>query len=81
MPLSGLPRPLPECARCKAPLPRAVWRTRRVCADCATPAERMAAVQTAHELARKAEATTVTVQTRIDQLAAKRAARAARSQT
>lgn len=74
--VSGLPRPLPECRRCKAPMPRQVWRTRKVCADCATPAERMAAVQTAHDLQRAATVTTAGVNARIDQLAAKRAARA-----
>lgn len=77
--VSGLPRPLPECRRCQRPLPRAVWRTRRVCADCATPAERMAATMTAHELQRAAERTTAKVNARIDELAARRAARATRS--
>ncbi|WP_157936901.1 hypothetical protein [Geodermatophilus chilensis] len=79
MSVSGLPRPLPECRRCAAPMPRAVWRTRKVCAACATPAERMAAVQTAHDLERAQAATTVRVNGRIEALAAKRAARAARS--
>lgn len=80
MTVTGLPRPLPECRRCGAPLPRQVWRTRRVCSDCATPAERMAATMTAHELARAAEATTSRVNARIDALAARRAARDARGQ-
>jgi hypothetical protein len=77
--VTGLPRPLPECRRCKAPMPRTVWRTRRVCAACATPAERMAAVQTAAELERKATATTRAADARIDALAARRAARASRA--
>lgn len=76
--VSGLPRPLPECRRCAAPMPRAVWRTRKVCADCATPAERMAATMTAHDLDRAVKATTARVNSRIDELAARRAARAAR---
>lgn len=78
MTITGLPRPLPEC-RCGAPLPRPVWRTRRVCAACATPAERMAAVQTATDLERKATQTTRTVNDRIERLAARRAAREART--
>lgn len=73
--VSGLPRPLPECRRCKAPMPRAVWATRKNCADCATPAERMAAVQTAHDLQRAQAATTARVDARIEALAARRAAR------
>lgn len=81
MTVTGLPRPLPECRRCGAPLPRQVWRTRKVCAGCATPAERMAATMTAHELQRAAEATTSRVNARIDQLAAKRAALAAQGQS
>lgn len=79
MTVTGKPRPLPECARCAAPMARAVWRTRHVCSDCATPAERMAATQTAHDLARAAERTTERVNARIDELAARRAARAGRS--
>lgn len=78
MTVSGLPRPLPECRRCSAPLPRAVWRTRRVCAHCATPAERMAATQTAADLERAQTRTTARVDARIERLAAKRAAGGAR---
>lgn len=75
MTITGRPRPLPECRRCSAPMPRAVWRTRKSCADCATPAERMAAAMTAHELERAHQATTRAVDARIEALAAKRAAR------
>ena len=73
--ITGLPRPLPECPSCGAPLPRAVWRTRRRCDGCATPAERMAAVMTRAELDRVADDTTAAVNARIERLAAKRAAR------
>lgn len=73
--ISGLPRPLPECAGCRAPLPRAVWRTRRRCAGCASPAERMAAALTRAELERVTEATTARVNARIERLASKRASR------
>ena len=52
MTITGRPRPLPECRRCSAPLPRTVWRARTVCADCATPAERMAATMTTSQLER-----------------------------
>lgn len=75
MTVTGLPRPLPECSGCGDPLPRAVWRTRRRCAGCATPAERMAAAMTRSELERVTEATTAHVNARIERLAAKRAAR------
>jgi hypothetical protein len=73
--IHGLPRPLPECSGCGAPLPRAVWRTRRRCADCATVAERMAAALTRAELDRLTDATTARVNDRIERLASKRAAR------
>ena len=76
MVVTGLPRPLPECRRCSTPMPRGVWRTRKVCAACATPAERMAAVQTEHELQRSQQTTTARVDARIESLAARRAARA-----
>lgn len=79
MTITGRPRPLPECRRCNAPMPRRVWATRRVCSDCATPAERMAAAMTAADLRRTQEATTARVNARIDELAAKRAARATRA--
>lgn len=75
MTVTGLPRPLPECAGCGAPLPRPVWRTRRRCADCATPAEMMLAAHTRAELHRASAATTFRVDARIERLAAKRAAR------
>lgn len=73
--ISGLPRPLPECAGCSAPLQRSVWRTRRRCAGCATTAERMAAALTRAELERLTVATTARVDARIERLASKRAAR------
>lgn len=74
--MTGLPRPLPECAGCGAPLPRSVWRTRRRCTACASPAELMSAVHRAAELERAQAATTARVDTRIEALAAKRAGRA-----
>lgn len=76
MTITGRPRPLPECRRCAAPMPRRVWATRRVCAACATPAERMAAAMTRAELERIQQATTARVDARIERLAARRAARA-----
>lgn len=79
MTVTGLPRPLPECRECRAPLPRDVARTRRVCAGCATPAERMAATHVAAGLAKVAASTTRTVNDRIERLAARRAAREART--
>ena len=75
MPMTGLPRPLPECTRCGVPLPRAVWRTRRTCRDCATTAELIAAAHTRADLKRVTAATNARVITRIEALAAKRAAR------
>lgn len=77
MTVTGLPRPLPECSSCGDPMPRAVWRTRRVCAGCATPAERMAAQHRAAELERATTSTTARVNSRIEALAARRAARTA----
>ena len=79
MAITGRPRPLPECRRCRAPMPRQVWRTRKVCAGCATPAERMAAVMTATDLQRATQATTTRVDARIEALAARRAARDTRA--
>lgn len=79
MTVTGLPRPLPECRRCQAPMPRPVWRARKVCAGCATPAERMAAVHTATELERATAVTTARVDARIERLAARRAARDTRA--
>lgn len=75
MPVSGLPRPLPECRGCKAPMPRAVWRSRRKCQACATPAEMMAAMHTQEQLRRKSADTTRRVNGRIEALAARRASR------
>jgi len=75
MPVTGLPRPLPECTRCGAPLPRSVWRTRRNCRGCATTAELLAATHTAADLERLRAATTARVNDRIEALAARRAAR------
>lgn len=77
--ISGLPRTLPECTGCGAPLPLAVWRTRRRCLGCASPAERMAAVMTVAELERLTAATTARVNARIDRLASKRADRQVRA--
>ena len=74
MAVSGLPRPLPECTGCGDPLPRAVWRIRRKCRGCATPAELMAAQHRATHFDRTAETTTRRVNARIERLAAKRAA-------
>lgn len=74
--VTGLPRPLPECTDCGAPMPRHVWVTRRRCADCATVAEQLAAAHTRAELDRVAALTTRRAQDRIEALAAKRAARA-----
>jgi len=73
--ISGLPRALPECLSCGAPLPRALWRTRRRCAGCASTTELMAAAMTRAELERVTEATTARVNARIERLAAKRASR------
>lgn len=80
--VTGLPRPLPECTRCQTPIRRArATVTRNVCRSCLTPAEAIAAKHREIHVERLAvDSTTVDrrVNARIDQLAAKRAARAAR---
>jgi len=70
-------RPLPECRRCARPMRRQRWaETGGVCSRCRTAPEAMAAAQRAARLAAVAEDAERRTQERIDQLAAKRAARA-----
>lgn len=79
MTVTGRPRPLPECRECRDPLPRDVARTRRVCASCATPAERMRATHIAAHLAKLPRTSRRDTDARIERLAARRAAREARA--
>lgn len=80
MTVTGLPQPLPECSRCGNPMRRGRWAvTTGVCSSCTTPAEAMAAAQRAARLAavKQDRAGRRSVDARIDELAARRAARAA----
>lgn len=79
MAITGRPRPLPECRKCRDPLPRDVARTRLVCASCATPAERMRATHVAAHLAKLPHTSRRETDARIERLAARRAAREART--
>lgn len=84
MAITGLPRPLPECSRCHAPIRRQrVAVAGRLCQGCQTPAEAMAErhrVEQLQRLAREGTASTgARVDARIAALAAKRADRDARA--
>lgn len=81
MAITGLPRPLPECKRCPAPVRRHVaLLTGGICRACLTPAEVIAAEHRRHDLIRLAKATgspRAGADARIAALAAKRADREA----
>lgn len=72
--------PLPECARCAAPMRRARWAvTGGICSACATPAEAMAAAHRTSRLSAVSldQAGRRRAETRIQRLLARRARRAA----
>lgn len=79
MAIKGLPRALPECSDCKDPVRRPTWTANGgKCSGCMTPADRMRAEQRRLHLAKLAadQYRRPSVEARIDELAARRAARA-----
>lgn len=82
MAITGRPRPLPECKGCGAPTKRDRWMlTGGKCSECCTTTEILAAGQRERRVAKLAEGSTTLAaaerkaQTRIEALAARRAAR------
>lgn len=71
--IRDLPRPLPECGRCQAPMPRTAFvESGGVCTGCMTVTEAVQRVHNRHRLARVVQAADRRAQARIDALATKR---------